>query len=448
MNSSELCTDLIEQAVKMGAKDAEVFHIKSRTLEAVFEKNDLQVPKGDNYQGLGIRVHISGAGGVKQGFAATNVLSPDSLHSTLETALAIAKASPSDPYHWIPDPQPVKSVEAIYDSTAREMTLQDVVKEGAQLVDAARGCDSRITLDSARYAVDILEKTIVNSKGIHLKEKSSVFSCIGLGFARDGDDISSFDAEVAVKCHYSEIDPAQTGIRLAEKVISALGAAAVPSFRGSIIITPYAAEELVVDPIFFACNAQNVQSGRSKWANMLGAKVLSPLISITDDPTIPGAVGSTAFDREGVPPKTLAVIEEGVLNHYFYNSYTAQKDDTASNGRASGGDDSIPGISTTNLIVAPGEVSLNDMIASCSKGLLINRFSGNVDHVSGDFSGVVKGGQYIENGKIKHPVKEVMIAGNIYDLLKQVAAVSKEYIETEDAKLPYIQIEGCSVTGR
>lgn len=448
LNSLELCHDLVEAALNMGAKDAEVFHVKSRTLTAVFEKNDLQVPKGDNYEGIGIRVHLDGTSGLKQGFAATNVLSSRSLHNTLATALAIAEASPGDPHHHMPEPAAVQAVPGIYDKSAEAVGLEDMVKQGALLVDAARKFDPRVTLDSAQYAVEISEKTIANSKGIGLQEKGTLFTCLGVGFARDGDELSSFDAEIAIKCQQAEIDAVATGSKLAERVISCLGATTVPSFKGDVIITPYAAIDLVAEPISFACDAQNVQSGRSKWANQLGAAVISPLISVTDDPRIPGGAGSTSFDREGVAPKTLQLVGEGVLNHYLYNCYTARKDGLASNGRAAGKDYTIPRISTTNFIIAPGQISLDDMIGGCSQGLLVNRFSGNVDPVSGDFSGVVKGGHYIKGGKVVYPVKEVMIAGNIYELLKQVVAVSREYVDIEAARFPYIQIEGCSITGK
>ncbi len=151
-----------------------------------------------------------------------------------------------------------------------------------------------------------------------------------------------------------------------------------------------------------------------------------------------------------MPPATLQLVSEGTLNHYLYNCYAARKDGIASNGRASGSDHTVPGISTTNFVVASGKRSVHDMIAGCSKGgLLVNRFSGNVDSVSGDFSGVVKGGHYIEAGKTVCPVKEVMISGgNIYELLKQVVDVSREYVDVGGSRMPYIQIEGCSITGK
>lgn len=444
----ELCDSLVERARKMGADDAEVFYIKSRQLGAVFEKNDLQVPKGDDYDGLGIRVLLYGKGGAKQGFAATNMLSPDSLEETLLAAIAIANASPDDPNHWMPEPSAIEPVPGRYDESAETMSLEDAVEQGLALVNSARAFDPRVTLDSAQYMVDITEKAIVNSKGIRLVEKDSVFTCLAMGFARDEKEVSSFDLEVAVTCRKDEIDPTAIGRKLAEKVVASLGATTVPSFKGDVIITPYAGYDLIAEPISFSCNAQNVQNGRSKWAGMLGTEVMSPVISVTDDPKLPKAAGSTSFDREGVPPAPLQLVSEGTLNHYLYNCYTAKKDGVASNGRAAGSDHTVPGISTTNFVVASGKHSLDEMIAGCSKGLLVSRFSGNVDPVSGDFSGLVKGGHYIEAGKIVCPVKEVMISGNIYDLLRQVVDVSREYVDVGGSRMPYIQIEGCSITGK
>ena len=217
--------------------------------------------------------------------------------------------------------------------------------------------------------------------------------------------------------------PYVIGRKLAEKVVKSLGATSVPSFRGSVILTPYAGLDLLIEPIVFSINAENIQNGQSQWKGKLDSRVSSPLLSITDDPTLPRQVGSSAFDREGVPTKPLAILERGILSNYLYNCYTARRDGLQSNGHAVGSDQSVPGIGVTNLVVAPGKVSLEEMIEGTSKGLVVNRYSGSVDPVSGDFSGVVKGGHYIESGKVIQPVKEVMIAGNIYELLGQILSL-------------------------
>ncbi len=444
VQGQELCSSLVSEAVRLGADEAEVYYTRSRKLEVVFEKNDLQVPKGDNYEGIGIRVIYRG----KQGFAATNILSPDSLDDTLRSALSIADASPFDPNHWLPEPSQVAPVSGIYDPPAGCLELREAVSKGKLLIESARGFDPRVTVDSGVFAVETGTRFIANSKGVQLGEDASYVWCVAMGFAREKEDVSSFDAEYAISCKLQDVDPYAVGRKLAEKVVKSLGATSVPSFRGSVILTPYAGLDLLIKPIVFSVNAENIQNGQSQWKGRLNTQVGSPLLSITDDPTLPGRIGSTAFDREGIPVKPLPILRQGILNHYLYNCYTARREGLESNGHAVGSDRSVPGIGVTNLVVAPGKVSLEEMIEGTSKGLVVNRYSGSVDPVSGDFSGVVKGGHYIESGKVIQPVKEVMIAGNIYELLGQIGAVSREVMTLGNVSLPHVAMDGCSITGK
>ncbi|MGE5587200.1 MAG: TldD/PmbA family protein [Clostridia bacterium] len=444
MKGLELCEEVVRRAQAKGADEAEAYYLRTRKLEAVFEKNDLQVPKGDTYEGIGVRV-IHNA---RQGFAATNVLAGEAIDDTIGAALAIAAASPCDPYHVFPEPSEARPVPGVYDERADDLALDDAVDLGSRFVEAARGYDRRVTIDSASFVVQVGERAVANSRGVRVSEKVSNFSCTGIGFARDGDDVSSFDLEYCGSCALDGIDPAASGRRLAEKVVKSLGATTIASFKGTVIIAPYAGGELIAHPVAFSASADNVQDGRSRWKGKLGTSVASAILTVVDDPRIPAGVGSTSFDREGVPPQRLEIIKEGVLGQYLYNCYTARKDRVRSNGRAVGSDQTTPGIGTTNLVITPGTVPLEEIIRNTSKGLIANRFSGNLDPVSGDFSGVVKGGHYIENGEIAKPVKEVMIAGNIYELLARVVAVSKEAMTIGDTRLPYIQLEGVSVTGK
>lgn len=444
MKGLDLCGELVRRATALGADEAEIYYLKTRKLEAVFEKNDLQVPKGDSYEGVGVRVIRDR----RQGFAATNVLTRELLEDTISDAISIATASPEDPNHCLPEPSEVEPVPGIYDEKASGVKLEDVLDLGRRFIEAARGYDRRVTIDSASFTVRLSEQAVVNSKGVSLSQRGSAFTCIGMGFARDGDEVSSFDVEYSASCVLSGVDPAAIGRRLGEKVVRSLGAATIPSFRGVVIITPYAGPELIAGPIEFSTNAENVQNGRSQWKGKIGSNVATGPLSLVDDPRIPGGIGSTAFDREGVPPEPLQIIAGGTLNHYLYNCYTARKERRRSNGRAVGSDQSLPGIGTTNLVFAPGKTPLDEIVRSCPKGLMVNRFSGTLDPISGDFSGVVKGGHYIENGELARPVKEVMIAGNIYELLHHIIAVSREVVTLGDTRMPYIQIDGVSVTGK
>jgi PmbA protein len=140
------------------------------------------------------------------------------------------------------------------------------------------------------------------------------------------------------------------------------------------------------------------------------------------------------------------VIEKGVLKKFLYNTYTANKDNTKSTGNAGGSPKSPPIVSTTNVIIKAGNSRAETLISEMDKGIIINRFSGNVNPVNGDFSGVVKGGQYIEKGNIEYAVKEVMVAGNVFDALNDLTGISKEQKVLSDSILPYMRFENISFT--
>jgi PmbA protein len=96
--------------------------------------------------------------------------------------------------------------------------------------------------------------------------------------------------------------------------------------------------------------------------------------------------------------------------------------------------------------VKPGRSKLENLISEIRKGLIINRFSGNVNPVNGDFSGVIKGGQYVRNGSIKFAIKEVMVSGNVFDALYRITGISKERKLLQDSLLPSIRIDNVSFT--
>lgn len=444
MSNKDIYLAALEEGKKSGADQVEVYFNRKKTLEVVIEKNDLQVPKGDQYQGLGVRVLKD----KKMGFASTNLLTRDSIRETVNSALDLALNSPADPLQDIPEPTSLKGVQGIYDPRGEEITLADLINEGSEFMEASRGADSRVTVDTASFKAEIIERAIASSRGIEGEERKTRFENVGMAFARDGDDVSSFDLEYQVTPEWARLNCGETGARLKEKVLGSLGAQNIASFKGSVVLSPFAAAMLILSPISFAINADNVQNGISPWREKMGQAVAAEKLSLQDDATLSGEVGSKMFDREGVAPRPLQVINKGELNSWLHNYYTACKAGEEPTGHAAGEDQALPSIGPSNLIIKPGEEKLDNIIKDLDRGLLVTRYSGGVDPVSGDFSGVVKGGYYFENGQGKRPVKEVMIAGNIYRLLQQLIAVSSETQRIMSFKIPYVVLEGVSVTGK
>lgn len=141
------------------------------------------------------------------------------------------------------------------------------------------------------------------------------------------------------------------------------------------------------------------------------------------------------------------IIDDGILRTYLYNSYTARKEGRSSTGHASGGARTVPGIGPTNLLVKPGQRSKEELISDVKRGILVTRFSGFPEPVSGELSGVVKGGFLIEDGKLTRPLIETMISGNLFELLAKISGLSRETERISTLVAPHIRIEDVSITG-
>ncbi|MCK5586253.1 TldD/PmbA family protein, partial [Candidatus Bipolaricaulota bacterium] len=140
------------------------------------------------------------------------------------------------------------------------------------------------------------------------------------------------------------------------------------------------------------------------------------------------------------------LIDSGVAAALMHNAYTAVAMNVANTSHSSGSARSTPGISPTNLSIRPGEASKDELIGDIKQGLLVNRFSGSSNPISGDFSGVAKAAYLIKDGKLDRPVSGTLIAGNVFEALQNLSGMSSETERVFAATLPYLRLEGVSVT--
>ena len=442
-NLLTLCDRVVEAALKGGADEAEAMAVRIRDVNVELSKNDLQIARSMSGDGLGLRIFKGGS----LGFSYVNSFDDDSIAESVERAVAIAAGVPSDENNALPDPTPIEPIEGLLDDAADEFGVETAVERTLAMLRTAREFDPRVTVDSGELAGHCGEKAISTSRGVRASERSSLYYCYIFGMAKEGEAVSSFDFQFDGARTAAAIDPEAVARKFAENVVNSLGAVKGESFTGPIILAPKAAAEILIDPITSSVMASSVQRETSKFCGKLGLEVASPILNITDDSTLKDGVGTSAFDREGLTPEVLPLIEEGVLRNFLYDAYTARKENRRSNGHAGGGASAVPHVSTTNVVVAPGETSLADMIAGIDKGVLATRFSGNADPVSGDFSGSVKGGRMIRGGKLAEPLCGTMIAGNTFELLTGITAVSSESERMFGSVVPYIALEEIAVTG-
>ena len=439
--------DIIRLAIKgaesEGANDCEVYVATTSEAEVFIENNDLKQAKSQDSAALGVRVLLSGS----LGFYAVNSVAPDKVKQAAAMAVKMARVSPRDRFNSLPSGRSrVASVRGIYDKKAEAFKAGDAVRLAAEMLQAAKS-DSRVSVDSGNFTAALVRHWLGNSNGTLLSERLSAFAWSVMGMAIDGNDVSSFDVQSGSSHSVKGINVLSAAEEFSQTVVNSLGARKIDSFKGEMLLTPAAAIELVEEAVEHSINSDSVQKKSSRFAGKIGRRIASPLLTIEDDATNPQGLAASSFDREGVAHRRNVVVEKGVLKKFLYNTYTARKGGVRSTGNASGSTTSPPSVAATNFIVAPGRQSVDSLVSEIKHGILISRFSGNVNPVDGDFSGVVKGGRIIKNGELSHSVKEVMVAGNIFACLKNLTGLSKERKVMHSSILPYMRFGGVSFTG-
>ena len=427
----------IKQAETIGASDAEAYGAASSESEVFIENNDVKQAKSQKTSSIGIRVLVNGS----PGFYSVNSMKKDRIDDAVTMAVKIAHVSPKDKYHAFPRGSKVTKLSGLYDKKAELFDASDAARNAAEMLKAAESYDNRVSVDSGNFNADSTTHAVANSNGVELVERSSVFSWSIMGMAIDGNDISSFDYQIGGSHFVKDIDVCVTASEFARTVVNSLGPRRIESFKGEMLLTPAAVNEMIQEVISHSISSDAVQKKSSEFAGKIGKDVSSELMTIEDDATNVEGLGASCFDREGVPHHRNIMIEKGVLKKFLYNTYTARKDGVRSTGNAGGSSSSPPYVSTSNFVITPGRSSLSNLISEMKKGIMISRFSGNVNPVNGDFSGVVKGGRLVKNGTIEHAVKEVMVAGNVFQALRRLNGVSKERKVIYDSILPYMRFD-------
>jgi PmbA protein len=438
--------DLVQRALDAGATQAEVYARRDESTSVTFEKGDLKLTQVDGSAAIGLRVVVDH----KLGFASTNQAADASLDQVAKDAVSLARMSPADEHNVLPEPGGAPAELDLSSGGAGDLSIEEAVEVGRQLVAECVAIDPRLSLDKADFGTGRAHLALATSTGIEVARSVSGANLSVFGMAIDGDDVGGFDywgEHVRVR---SDIPAAvnNTATRFGHSAVGNLGAGAAESYKGTVLFAPDAFLDIFVGPLTSGASAIAVQRGRSALAGKIGKQIAGADFSVIDDPTDLDLAGARPFDREGQPARRFALIDNGVLGGYFHNAYSAHVDGTTTTGHAAGGARAVPGLGPHAITVAGGDAGERDaMLATLGRGLLVNRFSGSVDAASGDFSGVAKSARWIENGEEVRPVQETLISGNLFELLKgQIALGSTPEIIMGAARAPWALVDGISVT--
>lgn len=418
------------------ADQAEVVEFSSESTQVGFESNRLKSSQVEERQGIAVRVVREG----KLGFAASS--DERALKRLADNAIASAAFGDEIPIAF-PGPQPASEV-VTYDQAIVDLPIPRLVEIGQEIIDLILQVepDALVGVEIER---GIQHLTIRNQAGTQVSFHQSPLAISAEISRVKGDDVLLM-YDVTGTTVWQK-DYAAMARALAAKLEQAKRSATCTSGRMPVLFSPTGALVLGL-PMMQALNGKSVYTGISPMAGKIGQKLFDSKITVQDDATIDGRFASAAYDDEGVAHRRNTLIQEGVLQGFLYDLKTAAQSGVESTGNGSRGLFSPPSPSPSNLVLGAGETPLAEMIAGIDDGLLIENVlglgQGNV--ISGAFSNSASLAFKIVKGEIVGRVKDVSIAGNIYDLLKNVAAVSQEREWVyRSLYLPYILLDDMNV---
>ena len=418
------------------AEQVEVVEVHSEVTVVGYEANRLKSSRVEETRGLAVRVVKDG----RLGFSAST--DPSAVDKLVTNVLESAAYGDEVPLAF-PAPQPAPPVTT-FDQTIGELPTGQLVEIGREILAPILEVEpeARINLELER---GVERFSLRNQAGADVSFQRSPLS-IGYEVSRiKGDDVVIlFGAEGTTTWQDDYLAFAR---RLADKLRLAQTSATLRSGRMPVLFAPEGALVLAV-PLVAGLNGKNVYTQNSPMADRVGEKLFDAKITVVDDATLDGRFGSAPYDDEGVAHYRNVMVDQGQLQGFMYDLKTAVQSGVESTGNGSRSLFSPPSPSPTNLVLEPGETPLAEIIAGIDEGLYVDTAlglgQGNV--VSGAFSNSLGLAFKIEGGEIVGRVKDVSIAGNIYELLQNVAAVSREseWIYY-NYRLPYILLPDMNV---
>lgn len=430
--------DILKQLLSE-ADQAEIVHVHGESTTVGFEANRLKRSQVEETTGIALRVVKDG----RLGFAAS---SDETATERLVTNVLESATYGDEVRLAFPAPQSAPKV-TIFDPVISELSIPRMVKIGQEIIELILEveADAQVNVDLTR-GVDHL--SITNQAGTEVSfERSPLSVSFDISRIKGDDVLMMFDVMGMTVWDEDYLAPVR---RLCAQLELAKQSASIQSGRMPVLFAPTGALVLGL-PLMLGLNGKNVYRGISPMARKLGQKLFDDKITVVDDPTLDGKFSSASYDDEGVPHRRNVLVERGVLKSFIYDLKTAAQSGVESTGNGSRSLFSPPSPSPTNLIFEAGETPLADMIAGIDHGLLVQNAlglgQGNV--ISGAFSNSLSLAYKIEKGEIVGRVKDVSISGNVYDLLQQVAAVSRETEWVYSSfRLPHVLLSDMNVIAK
>lgn len=442
----EIAELLLRGARQHGATAADVVVAEGDSLMVGVRLGTVEKVQRARAKHLGLRAFV----GERSAVLSTADFSPASLEQLAADAVALARVTAADPYSGLPDPSELATAItelSLHDPAVGDVTAEQATEWCKAGEAAALDSDARITnSEGAEFDAGSHLVVYAASNGFQGSYRSSSCSLTVVPIASHNGTMER-DHWYSVQRRLAALDrPEDIGRIAAQRALRRLGARKVETCEVPVVFDPDMAGSLIRH-LAGAVSGNALYKGMSFLTDKLGQSIAPSFVTVCDDGTLPGALGSKPFDGEALPTRRTPVIEGGVLSSYLLDTYSARKLQSRSTGNAARSVADSPHASPTNLFLAAGTTPPDEIIKSVSSGLYVTELMGfGVNPTTGDYSRGASG-LWIEHGELAYPVSEITVAGNLLRMFQDIEVVGNDLVLRHSIAAPTVKIAKLTVAG-
>lgn len=439
----ELCA--VAMSAAGDGEDVEAYAEESRRVEVEARKGEVEGLTFAESRGVGVRLIAGG----RLGYAYAADPSEVEVRRAVAQARENAGFASEDEYQALPSSSSIEPIDGLFHEDQAAMDTDRRVQLALDLERVATSSDPRVhKVEAAQYGDAVSRVAIASTAGVSAEYSRTDCWCVVVTLA-EADDLTQTGFSFRIGRRLAELDWQDVAREGVERAARMLGATKPRTARVPVVLDPFAGSSFL-GVLAGALSAESVQKQRSLFAELVGQRVGSDLVTLVDDGRLLAGPAAAPFDDEGVATRRTELIAGGVLNGFLHNTYTARRGGTVSTGNASrGGYRTTPGVGTSNLFIDAGASSFEEILRSAEGGVLIQDVSGvhsGANPISGEFS-VGATGLRISGGALGEPLREMTIASTIPEMLRSVAAVGSDLRFFSSVGVPSILIGEMTVAG-
>ncbi len=430
MNNKEIVSYCLEALKKSGAEKAQCSLIETAKHEFNIDAGAMSLFRTTFNTSITLTAFLEN----RKGSTLINKTDKEALDAAVAQAMDFTRSSNPDEANDIAEQQPPTT----FDEGDKEPALDKMYERFQEFLTYTKEKYPLLKLDQVIFDFTKTIGVFANTNGVDLSFTDGIYSFGSMFTSKDGEKMSSFSGSGGSHRNLSIPLKDWSGT---DQLIKESGEQTVTKqigekFTGDIIITPFAMDAFLSYLESGYLSDQSLITKNSPFMDKINTQVASPMLTLHSRPASGEIENGYYFTPDGYVAQNCTIIEKGMLKTYLLSLYGAKKTGLARAVNVGGAH-----------VIDPGKETLSELIRSVKKGVLLGRFSGGRPNDNGDFSGVAKNSYYIENGEIKYPISETMIAGNVGGVFKDITAISSDRINFGSSILPWVKVAGITVSG-